>query len=367
MRFILDAHLDLALNALRYDRDQLKPISELRALEAGMIGKCRASCTVSLPEMRRGRIGICLATVLSRARPAPSDDPGGLRQRGEALLREDLDHDNQTIASAFAQAELAYYRMLERGGHLRMIRTRSDLDETFTRWQSDDTGPVGILLSMEGTDPIVDPDHAEWWWRQGLRTACLAHYGQSPHAMGTGGDGPLTPAGRDLLAQFNRLGLILDLVHTADTALDEAMEIYEGPVFVSHGNCRSLVPGDRQITDEQIRRIAERGGVLGAALDCWMLHPEWRKGAGCRDDVELSRVADQIDHNCQLLGNCRHVGIGSDLDGGFGTEQSPSDLDTIADLHKLEDILAERGYGDEDLDAVFHENWIGFFREALPA
>jgi membrane dipeptidase len=375
MRLLVDAHLDLSWNALSYDRDQLLSVSELRASEAGMTGKSRGNCTVSLPEMRRAGVGVCLATLLCRALPQslPNMDGNlgsiGDRRHGEMILREDLDYANQSIASAAAQGQLAYYRLLEAQGHLRMIRDAATLDQIRGQWAQGGSkagAPIGYILSMEGADPIVAPRQAEWWWQQGLRTACLAHYGPSAYAMETGGDGPLTARGRELLQEFERLGIVLDLVHTADTAFAQALEIYSRPVFISHGNCRALVPHDRQISDEQIRQVVARGGVIGAVLDAWMLAPEYRRDDPKRPETKLAHVADHIDHVCQLAGNIRHSAIGSDLDGGFGTEQTPTDLDTIADLQKLAEILAGRGYGDADIDGIFHGNWLRFFREVLP-
>ena len=366
---IIDAHLDLAWNAVSYDRDQLQPIESLRKAEAHMTGKSRGGCTVSLPELRRGEVGICLATILARSYPPQSvllDKVGaiGNRTRGKITLRENLDFANQTIACAAAQAQLAYYQLLEQQGHLRFVRDRATLDELWSQWTNGGTdAPLGIILSMEGADPIIEPDQAQWWWQQGLRTACLAHYGPSAYAMGTGGDGPLTDRGRQLLKEFDRLGIILDLVHTADSALAEALDRYEGSVFVSHGNCRALVQHDRQMTDDQIRLICERGGVIGIVLDCWMLKANYRSSD--RDQVSLETLADHIDHICQLTGNRNHVGIGSDLDGGFGIEQVPHDMNTIADLQNIEPILTERGYSESDVAAIFHGNWLRFFREAM--
>jgi membrane dipeptidase len=159
--------------------------------------------------------------------------------------------------------------------------------------------------------------------------------------------------------------MILDLVHTADDALEEALAIFSGPVFVSHGNSRSLVPHDRQLSDDQIRRIVERQGVIGVVCDAWMIVPDYQKGTQ-NHEVTLAALADHIDHICQLAGNTRHAGIGSDLDGGFGTEQTPREIDTIAGLQKLGPLLAERGYSSDDIDGILHNNWLRFFGEALP-
>ena len=367
MRPILDAHLDIAWNALSFDRDQLLELGEMRARESGMTGTARGNCTVSLPEMRRANVRACLGTVLCRALPRdlPPMDGNigevGSRGHGPVILREDLDFANQTIACATGQGQLAYYRLLEQQGHIRFIRSAADLD---LLW-ADPESPLGVILSMEGCDPIVDPEQAAWWYAQGLRTACLAHYGPSAYAMGTGGNGPLTPQGRELLGQFERLGLVLDLVHTADTAIEQALDIYGGPVFISHGNCRALVDHDRQISDEQIRAVAGRDGVIGVVLDEWMLVPGYVRGQPDRARATLENVADHIDHICATVGDTLHVGIGSDLDGGFGTEQTPVDVDSIADLHGLEAVLEQRGYSALDIDRIFSRNWLRFFRRSL--
>ncbi len=369
---IFDAHLDIAWNALSWDRDQLISIDKLNAAEKGMTGKTRSRCTVSLPEMRRGQIPVCVATMLARAYlDSPnyeSTDVSVLHIRGhkEIIVRENLDYANQTIASAVAQGQLAYYRLLERQGHVRIIENAGQLDDIWTSRDEGNDRPLGIILSMEGCDPIVDLDQADWWWEKGLRTACLAHYGPSHYAMGTGADGQVTDRGRQLLRRFDELGMILDLVHTADTAVEQCLDLFNGAVFISHGNCRAIVDHDRQLSDEQIRLVAERGGVIGIVIDNWMLKSGWRQNPD-RSRVSLETVADHIDHICQLAGSAHHVGIGSDLDGGYGSEQIPGDINTIADLVKLEPVLRSRGYNDTDINGVMHGNFLRFFRDALPA
>lgn len=359
MRLLFDAHLDLSWNALSFDRDQKLPVAEIRQSEEGRPGKGRGCNTVSLAEMRRGGVGLCLATMLSRCRPDV--------KHVETPPRTNIDYANQDCAFAVAMGQLAYYNLLEEQGHMRMIRNRATLQEMFQQWKlGTSSAPIGYILSMEGADPIVEPAQAEFWWKQGLRTLCLAHYSKSAYSMGTGGDGPLTPRAYELLKEMDRLGVILDLVHTADTAVQQALDNYRGPVFVSHGNCRALVPGDRQMTDEQIKTIAARGGVVGVVLDAWMLKPTWRSDS-TTGDVSLETLANHIDHIAQISGSVDHVAIGSDLDGGFGTEQTPGDLDTIADLQNVAPILQKRGYTEADINAIYHGNWMRFFLSALPA
>lgn len=383
MRFILDAHLDLAWNAMSFDRDQTLPVSTLRAREQGMTGRGRGNCTTSLVEMRKAGVGICLGTLLARTLPEAAlqtfyaESSVAKRAHGPVIYREDLDHANQTITCAAAQGQLAYYRILEFDGEVKLIRTADDLHTLAAAWQDWLTRPVvtpdaapppiGIILSMEGADPIRSPRETARWFANGLRTACLAHYGPSAYAMGTGGDGPLTPEGIALVEEFDRLGIILDLVHTADTAIEQALDHYSRPVFVSHGNCRALVPHDRQMTDGQIRAVASRDGVLGVVLDAWMIVKDYVRGCPREANPTLEQLAYHVDHICQITGSSRHVGIGSDLDGGFGTEQTPRDVETIADLHRLAEVLAKRGYREDDIDGIFHGNFLRFFAANLPA
>jgi membrane dipeptidase len=361
-RPIFDAHLDLAWSAVCFNRDLTQSVAAIRERERHMTDeRCRGRNTVTLPELRRAGVRVCVATLLARGGP---DQPIPLT----GYKRTDLDFATPSIAYAAAHAQLAYYRLLESEGHIRLLRTAADLEAHWAQAeQARDNGnvPLGIILSLEGTDPIVRPEQVEEWWNAGLRAAGLAHYGPGQHAYGTGVSGPLSEAGTRLLEEFSRLGMMLDVTHLSDPSLAEALDVFDGPVLASHHNCRALVPGDRQLSDEQIRRLIGRGAVIGAALDAWMLYPGWVRGQTSPSVVGLSAVADHIDHVCQIAGNARHSAIGSDLDGGFGTEQTPHDLDTIADLQKLSSIFAERGYRESDIDLIFHGNWLRFFRAAL--
>ena len=216
---------------------------------------------------------------------------------------------------------------------------------------------------MECADPIVEPSQAEAWWEDGLRSVMLAHFGFSHYAAGTGVNGCLTPKGVELLKAFEQVGLILDLTHLSEQSFYEALDRFNGPVIASHNNCRALVPGDRQLSDEQIQRLIERGAVIGAALDAWMLEPDWVHGESSTERVTLAMVVDHIDHVCQLAGNTLHAAIGTDTGA---TYHMPSDFRTTEDLRKLEQILTERGYRDTDIDNIFYANWCRFFHRWLP-
>jgi membrane dipeptidase len=230
-------------------------------------------------------------------------------------------------------------------------------------WRS---GPIGYILSLEGADSLYHLDLLERSYEQGLRAVGPAHYGPGTYAQGTDATGGIGARGRELLAEMDRLGIILDATHLCDESFWEALDHFEGPVWASHSNCRALVPHNRQFTDEQIKALIERGAVIGAPLDAWMMVPGWIKGKTTPEsaNVMLEHMIDHMDHICQIAGNAGHCGIGSDLDGAFGREQSPADLNTIADLARVPELLAARGYSKADITAIAHGNFIAFLQKA---
>lgn len=360
---IIDSHLDLSWNALSYNRDLTEPLNVMNDRERQMTDHpSRGRATVSLPEMRRGRIAACLATLLVRAKREVCP-PGG-------FWRFDLDTATPAHAHAIARGQFDYYQTLSARGELRPIRTQAELNQHWQSWQAAgdavDRLPIGFILAMEGSDPILSPQEVPFWWELGLRSVGLAHYGTGHYAVGTGSSGPLAANGVELLRQFEKVGMILDLTHSSDPSFFQAMDHFNGPVMASHNNCRALVPRDRQFSDEQLKLLIQRGAVIGTVCDAWMLYPNYVHGQTQRSVVKIDALADHIDHVCQLAGNCRHAAIGSDLDGGFGNEETPEGLDTIADLQKLQPILSARGYSSTDIQAIFHGNWLNFFRQHLP-
>lgn len=348
---IVDSHLDLSWNAVNWKRDLTANIDQIRKSEEGMTGVGRGTNTVSFPELRKAEVGLCLGTLL--AREVVNQNPPF------------IPYATPELAYIAVQAQVSYYTAMCEEGALRQIHDRVALDDHLREWEEEtERCPLGFILSMEGADSILAPSQLPEWWEQGLRIIGPAHYGQNIYTHGTSTVGGLKPQGFALLREMEKLGILLDVTHLADQALEEALDTYAGPVLASHHNCRSLVPGQRQLPDEHIRRLAERNAVIGVVFDAWMLDPAWVRGESTPDSVLMTSVIDHIDHICQLTGSSRHVGIGSDLDGGFGTEQSPGDLNTIADLQKLIAPLSERGYSTPDIEGIFHRNWIEFFRRS---
>lgn len=366
MSLIFDAHLDLAMNAIEWNRDLTQSIAELRRREAGKTDKAdRGRGTVSLPEMRRADIGLCVATQIARVDHDAWSPVFGWRSQAQAY--------------AMTQGQLAWYRAMEEAGEMVMIRDAAGLEKHLEMWDGTNIEhrtsntqhrteqlPVGYILSLEGADSLLTPQHLERAWELGLRAIGPAHYGPGVYAFGTDASGGFPPRGKELVREITRLGLILDVTHLCDECFWEALELHDGPLWASHQNCRALVPHMRQFSDEQLHALIARGAVIGCALDAWMLVPGWVRGTTTPQSsgVMLSHFADHIDRICQLAGDAHHVGIGSDLDGAFGTEQTPQDLDTIADLEKLPALLAARGYSREDIAGIQSGNFIRFLRGA---
>jgi membrane dipeptidase len=352
--FIVDAHLDLSMNAMEWNRDLRKQITDIRQREKDLTDKPdRGNSTVCFPELRKGDIGLVVATQIARYVSPDNPLPGW--------------HSPEQ-AWAQTQAQLAWYRTMEEDGELVSIKSWEDVENHLNYWQSGaaEKKAIGYILSLEGADSIVTLNHLERAYNYGLRALGPAHYGPGRYAQGTDATGQMGPKGRALLKEMETLNIILDATHLCDDSFWEAMDHFRGPVWASHNNCRTLVNHNRQFSDDQLRELISRGAVIGGVLDAWMMVPNWIRRVSDPKEMncKLENVIDHMDHICQLAGNALHIGIGSDLDGAFGREQSPYDLDTIADLANIPKLLAKRGYSDEDILQVTSGNWLRFIKKA---
>lgn len=354
--FTIDAHLDLSMNALEWNRDLTIPVEEINFRETGLTDKPdRGNAVVSLPELRKGNIGLVVATQIARFVARDNPLPGW--------------HSPEQ-AWAQTQGQLAWYKAMEAKGEMVQITDLPSLENHLQLWMEDpapsSTKPIGYILSLEGADSIVTMDNLHSAWQNGLRAIGPAHYGPGRYAQGTDATGFMGPKGQELLREMEQLNIILDATHLCDDSFWEALDHFSGHVWASHNNCRALVNHNRQYSDEQIKALIARDAVIGGAMDAWMMVPNWQRGVSTPQEMacSLDVLVDHLDHICQLAGNSRHVGIGSDLDGAFGREQCPYDLHTIADLQLLEEKLAKRGYSASDIKDVFHGNWLRFLRKA---
>lgn len=356
-RFIVDAHLDLAMNAIEWNRDLSRPLDEIRQREMHMKDKPdRGKGTVCLPELRKGRIGLVVATQLARYTP-PGSALNGWNSPQQAW--------------AMTQAQLCWYREMEKLGEMVQITNLDELDKHLALWGdetlADDKKPIGYILSLEGADSLVDESYLYTAYEYGLRAMGLSHFGPGRYAPGTKMEGPLTPKGVALIKEMNTLdNFILDVTHLTDEGFYQAIDLYQGPVWASHHNVRKIVPNQRQLRDDQIKILVDRGAVIGGMLDCWAMDVRFIDTISdpWQLNIRLEHLVDHWDHICQIAGNTNHIAIGSDLDGIFGTEQSPWDMNSIADLQKYQDILSRRGYSSEDIDNIFSKNWLRFIRKA---
>jgi membrane dipeptidase len=329
--FIVDAHLDLSMNALEWNRDLTQPVAAINQREFGLTDKPdRGKATVSLPELRKGNIGLIVATQIAR-HVAPDNKLPGWHSPEQAWAQ--------------TQGQLAWYKAMENAGEMVQINDLARLDEHLKLWANGNNNaakPIGYILSLEGADSLVSV------------------------GQGTDATGFMGQKGHELLKEMERLNVILDATHLCDDSFWEALDNFNGHVWASHNNCRALVNHNRQYSDDQIKALIDRGAVIGAALDAWMMVPNWVRGESAPQGMNcnLEVMIDHIDHICQIAGNTLHVGMGTDLDGAFGREQCPYDLEAIADLQKLTGLLAKRGYTNADIESMMHGNWLRFLKKA---
>ena len=355
MKFIIDIHLDLSMNAIEWNRDLTQSVLQINAQEKDLIDKPdRGKATVSLQAMREGNIGFCVATQIARYVKSNNPLPGW---------------NSPTQAWAQTQGQLAWYRAMEKAGEMIQIIDKKGLQNHLDLWSSSEPNkPIGYLLNLEGADSIVTLDHLHRAYKQGLRALGPAHYGPGTNAHGTNSEGGLGTKGKELLNEIEKLNMILDVTHLCDQSFWEAIDHYNGKMWASHSNCRSLVPNQRQISNLQIKELIARKAIIGMAFDAWMMIPKWQKGISDpkKSGLVIETIIDHIDHICQLSGNSNHIALGTDLDGGFGKEQCPYDLETISDLQKMDALLKKRGYSENDIQKILNQNAINFLMGALP-
>lgn len=360
---IVDSHQDLAWNILSFGRDYLRSVEETRRIENGGLTVERNGDTLlGWPEYQKGEVIVVFATLFST--------PARWAYKWETYFYKTFD---QARAQYRHQMDL-YERLTdEHPDKFRFIRSVSDLDEVLALHQeakqAGDGYPVGLVPLMEGAECITEVDDLPEWRERGLRFIGPAWAG-TRFCGGTKEPGPLTKEGRRLLGAMAEHDYILDLSHMDEPAALESLDVYPGHIVVTHGNCLALLPEhefNRHLSDRVIYGILERDGIIGVVPFNTFLKDGWLKGRSSREEVSLERLVDHIDHICQIAGDARHVGIGSDFDGGFGLQSTPKEIDTIADLQKLVPILLARGYSEEDAAAVLGGNWIDQLQRSLPA
>ena len=353
--FIVDAHLDLAYNALR-GREVLQPAREQTADADGIP-------SVGLPDLRAGGVELICATIFC----AP-DSP---KERGYRTPEE---------AHGTATDQLNWYRGQAETGEMALVIRRDQLpqpghgtgappveDANHGRGaarlgSSKSRATIASILLLEGADPIRTPNDVALFYEAGVRIVGLA-WKQTRYAGGTGAPGPLTPEGVRLVPELDRFGIIHDASHLAEDSFWQLLDLTGGKVIASHSNCRSIIPTDRQLSDAMIRTVAQRDGIIGINFYDRFLVPSPDYG---NRRATLDDVIRHVRHQCDLIGDADHVGIGTDMDGGLGREQIPQEIETSADLPRMADALSAAGFPDPAVRGIMGENWLRFFSEALP-
>ncbi len=352
---LFDGHLDLALNAIDWNRDLRMTVDDIRVQEktAGMTAPGRCNGTLSFPELRASQVGVCLTTLLARQ-------------------EKEIDHDfgwtTPETCYAMAHAHLAYYRAMEQAGYMRMLRTSEQLAQHVASYNAaPQSEPLGFILTMEGADPLLTPDTVVEFYEHGLRAIGLTHYGANRYGGGTRTEVGLAVDAIPLLKNIERLGMTVDVTHLSDVAFWQLLDRFSGRIHASHQNARRICNWQRQFSDSQLRAVIERDGVIGTAFDVIMLQDGYVRGS-TKPTATIDTAVDNIDVICQLAGNVRHAAIGTDLDGGYGNEQTPADLQRFSDLQRiLPERLEQRGYPEADIELIMSGNWLRFFGEVLPS
>jgi len=392
---LIDAHQDIAWNMLTFGRDYLLPVDETRRLERGTIApKLKEDTIAAWPEFQKGQVAVVFSTLFA----CPER-----RKMGEWEILSYA--DTNTANRLYRQQMDLYHRLVDdHPDEFRLVQDRRDLAAVLKAWENmpgakdvlrppgyagetaeqknerreDEMSraqesepqkglPVGLVLLMEGAEGVRAPGELEEWWAGGVRIIGPAWAG-TRFCGGTREPGALTQEGVALLEAMGSLGFVLDLAHMDEAAVLGALDIYPGPIIASHANALALLKGsesNRHLSDRVLRSLLERDGVVGILPANPFLKAGWQSGDR-REEVGLERATAQIDYICQLAGDARHAGIGSDFNGGIGLQSMPYDVDTIADLQKIGTNLVDRGYSVQDVAAIFHGNWERILHQVLP-
>lgn len=357
---IIDAHQDLAWNMVCLGRDYTRSVAESRLAEHGtLVEEINDQTLLGWDAYQSGRIALVFSTLFAAPLSAKEGD-------------YDIQwYENEDQAHKMYRQQLDAYHSLaeEHSDMFRLVRNSFELDNLISGWQQDDQiyHPVGLVMLMESADAVREPAEVELWWQLGVRIIGPA-WTKTKYCGGTNNPGPLTKLGYALLEAMSEFNYTLDVSHMDEEAVLQSLDTYPKRVIASHSNAKTLLKdtnSNRFLSDRVIQGLLERNGVIGVVPYNCFLDPNWRKGDP-RQLITLDMLVAQIDYICQMAGDALHVGIGSDFDGGFGLSAVPDGIDTIADLQLLASILVEKGYHDDEINAIFSGNWLRLLKETLP-
>lgn len=351
---IVDAHQDIAYNAFTYGRDYRTSALVKRIQE---LSQENPWATIGLPESLVGRIAVVFSTLFVAPEEAKSP----------SLNLNEATYSTPKEAYTLAMKQLDHYHELADGtDKIRIVTSNKDLDHVLESW-GDNTDVrdhiQGFVIAMEGADPILEPKQFDEWYERGVRSVGLS-WSTTRYAAGNGKEGGLSKLGYELLDVMADYGVLLDISHLSERAAHEALDHYGGTIIASHSNPRKFCDRDRHLSDDLIKKLAEHDGVMGVVLYNRFLDNDWKTSDG-KSSLTIQRVGEVIDHICQVTGSARHVGIGSDLDGGFGAQSIPYELDTAADMLQIAFELMRRKYEAEDIENIMGGNMLRQLRAVL--
>ncbi len=341
-----DAHLDLAAMAVN-GRD-------MDARPEDVAGPWPPA-SVTLRSLREGRVAAVLGTIFIE--PDGTDNEG--YPAGDAAA-----------ASARGREQLAWYHAMAKRGAITLPTAKVvEGGDGGAGARRADTGAIACRVLVEGADAIQSPEELGWWADRGVVAVGLSWAKGSRYAGGNTEQHGLTALGKRMVLEMDRLGVVHDVSHLSDASMDEVFGLAHGRIIASHSNCRGLLndaANQRHLRDESIRAIAARDGVIGINLFSRFLNAARPADATPRGDylgerAPLEHVVAHVKRVCDLTGSMRHVALGSDMDGGFGADRLPTDVNGPRDLVRIAEALSGGGFSDEDIRAFAWGNWARYW------
>lgn len=360
-----DAHLDLACLAV-LGRDLCAPLDPLEQRSPNAPGPNPPGC-VSLPALRDGGVRFALATVFTERGGSgpegyPADDIERAHRAGRAQIEVYLtlrDKGELTLDLLRALRDAPGVGEIRGGMGVAEVIPPS-LNALAARLARDTPLRVGVLI--ENADPVRSPDELPWWVERGVVAIGLSWHAPSRYAGGNSCETGLTDLGREMALAMDALGVVHDLSHLSRRSIDDLLSMTDTPVMASHSNSRALFPENlplsldqRMLRDDAIAEVGRRGGVIGLNLFSAFLRHETERAS-------IDDAIAHVEHVCEVTGSRAHVGLGSDMDGGFAATRMPEGVESPRDMVKLVDALRERGWSDDDVRGFTHLNWLRYWR-----
>jgi membrane dipeptidase len=282
---------------------------------------------VDLPRMKEGKVHLQVFAVFV--------DPKFMRKNAATMALKLIDKMHEIV---------------EKSSEIELVLQGKDIDRIKKE------GKIGALLSIEGGEALEgEIALLRMFYKLGVRAITLTWSLRNDLGDGVDGvpDSGLTSFGKEVVKEMNRLGMIVDVSHLNEKGFWDVIDISEKPIIASHSNAKALCSHRRNLTDEQIKAIAQKGGVIGINFAPQFL----------RDDKKASieDVLNHIDYMVNLVGE-DYVGFGSDFDG---INSTPEGLEDISKFPKIVEGLIKRGYTQEQIDKITHKNFENLIKKVL--